>query len=419
MRVAILGAGVVGISTAWHLRRDGHAVVVIDRAAAPANFSSFANAGCIGAGYAFAWGSPRAVPTMLRSLRRRDQMVRIKPSLSPEFWDWIRRFRRECTAERAAANTKAMARLCAYSQTVLRETVAETEVSFDRRPGGLIYFFRSPESFARASAGAALLEAGGVAIERVDGAGVHARLGALAGPASAIAGGLYAPNDESGDARLYTIGLAAACRAAGVELRLGETIRSLVVESGRVVGVQTDRGRVAADAVVVSLGVYSRRLLRPHLRPAGLDVPIHPVKGYSLTVPVEPQHRPPAMGGVDVDAGLAFAPMGRRFRMTRTLHFAGYDARHRPADFRVLIEKARAAFPESGDFAQPLYWAGFRPMTPTGLPVIDRAPLDGLWINTGQGNFGWTMAAGSARILADKIGGRTPAIPTDEMKLGA
>ncbi len=346
-------------------------------------------------------------------------MVRIRPSLDPEMWGWIRRFLGECSAERAAANTKSMARLCAYSQTVLRETVAETGVAFDRRPGGLVYFFRTPEGFARASAGAALLEAGGVAIERLDGASVRARLGNVGGTADGIAGGLYAPSDESGDARLYTLGLAEACRAAGVSRRFGEAIHGLVVEHGRVAAVETDRGRIAADAVVVCLGAFSRRFLRPYLRPAGRVLPIHPVKGYSLTLPVDAVHRPPAMGGVDVEAGLAFAPMGNRLRMTRTLHFAGYDTTHRPGDFRVLIEKARAVFPDGADFARPVYWAGLRPMTPTGLPVIDRAPVEGLWINTGQGNFGWTMAAGSARILADRVAGRAPAIPVEGLALGA
>lgn len=416
MHVVVMGAGVVGMTTAWQLLKDGHEVTVVDRAAEPASFSSHANAGCVGAGFAMAWGSPRAPRMMLRSLLKRDQMIRFRPTLSPERWGWIRAFLRECTAERAAANTVAMARLCGYSRARLREVVAETDVRFDRRTGGLLYFFRTPESWARASAAAPLFEQAGVGIELLDGGEAARRLGSAGN--QPIEGGLFAPEDESGDARLFTIGLAERCREAGAALRFNETIRGLVVDQGRVAAVETDKGRIEADAAVVCLGAYSRAFLRPWLRGTGLTLRIHPVKGYSATFPVAADHRPPALGGVDVDSGLAFAPMGARLRLTRTLHFDGYRTGHRPADFRVMMQKAQAAFPNGADYASPKYWAGLRPMTPTGLPVIDRTPVQGLWLNTGQGNFGWTLAAGSAQILADLVAGRTPAVPQAEISLG-
>ena len=411
MRVVVLGAGVVGVSAAWQLLKDGHEVVLIDRGAEAASFSSHANAGCVGAGYAMAWGSPRAFAVMGRSLRRRDHIVRLRPTLSPEFWRWVRRFRRECTAERAAANTIAMARLCIYSQRILREMIDETGASFDRRSGGLLYFFRNEKSLARAAAASELLTAAGVPIEIVDGAHCAAHLG-LPGDAG-IAGGLFAPEDESGDARLFTLALADRCRQAGADIRLGATATRLLIESGKAVGVETTEGRIEADATVVSLGVFSRAMLRPH----GIDLPIYPVKGYSATFPVRDGDAPPALGGVDVDRGLAFAPFGARLRMTRTLHFDGYRTSHCPRDFRKLIAAAEMTFPNGADYGAPSYWAGLRPMTPTGMPIIDRTPIDGLWVNSGQGNFGWTMAAGSARVLADLLRQGQSALPREGLEL--
>lgn len=415
MRVAVLGAGVVGVSTAWQLLKDGHDVILVDRGQEAANFSSHANAGCVGAGFAMAWGSPRAFITMRRSLRRRDHIVRLRPTLSPEFWRWVRRFRRECTAERAAANTTAMARLCAYSQGVLRDVIDETRVEFNRRADGLIYFFRDGENLARASAASQFMEDAGVRIEDVDGARVRALLGVSGN--DDITGGLFAPEDESGDARLFTLALAERCREAGADIRLGTNVDQLIIEGGRVVAAQTSGGRIEADAFMVCLGVFSQALLRPLLRPFGLDLPIYPVKGYSATFPVRRDDSPPAIGGVDIDRGLAFAPFGDRLRMTRTLHFDGYRTSFRPSDFRKLYATARLAFPTAADYGQPTCWAGLRPMTPTGMPIIDRTPIDGLWLNAGQGNFGWTMAAGSARLLADLLATGETALPRTGLEL--
>lgn len=417
MRVAVLGAGVVGVSTAWQLLKDGHEVTLIDRGEEAANFSSYANAGCVGAGYAMAWGSPRTFAVMRRSLRRRDEIVRLRPTLDPELWRWARRFRRECTAERAAANTTAMARLCAYSQTVLREVIDDTRVTFDRRNQGLIYFFRDEAAFGRAAAASQFMERAGVSIEHVDGDRVAKLLGQSGG--AGIAGGLFAPNDESGDARLFTLALADRCREAGADLLLGAQIERIIVQDDKAVGIETANGRVEADAYVVCLGAYSRALLRPLIRPFGYDLPIYPVKGYSATFPVRDDDAPPAIGGVDIDRGLAFAPFGSRLRMTRTLHFDGYRTTYRPRDFKKLIAAAKMTFPGGADYREPTCWAGLRPMTPTGVPVIDRTPIDGLWVNSGQGNFGWTMAAGSARILADLLGQGKAALPREGLELAA
>jgi D-amino-acid dehydrogenase len=290
-------------------------------------------------------------------------------------------------------------------------------VEFNRRAEGLIYFFRDGDNLTRAAAASQFMESAGVRIEHVDGARVAALLGGAG--KDDIAGGLFAPDDESGDARLFTLALVERCREAGAGIRLGTSVDQLIVEGGRVVAAQTSGGRIEADAFVVCLGVFSRALLRPLLRPYDLDLPIYPVKGYSATFPVRSDDSPPPIGGVDIDRGLAFAPFGARLRMTRTLHFDGYRTSFRPADFRKLYAMARLTFPTGADYGQPACWAGLRPMTPTGIPIIDRTPIDGLWLNAGQGNFGWTMAAGSARLLADLLGTGKTALPRTGLALAA
>ena len=413
MRILVLGAGVIGVTSAWQLLKDGHEVIVVDRAAEPASFTSFANAGLVAPGHSYAWSSPAAPRIMLRSLWRNDQAIRFRPSLDPRLWSWTLQFLRQCNAESAGRNTARKARLCRYAQAMLQETVAENGVSYAGRGGGLIYFYRSPASFEAARVKCELLRRGGIAIDILDPDEAVRRDPGLAAARDAMAGALMVPSDESGDACLFTRALADACRARGAEFRFGIEVTGLRVERGRIVAAATSAGDMTADAYVLSLGVYS-----PHLvKPLGIRLPIYPIKGYSVTLPVEDRHRPPALGGVDEDNLLAYCPMGDRLRLTATAEFAGYSTAHKPADFAVMMEKARELMPQAADFERPLYWAGLRPMTPTGLPVIDRSPYDNLWLNTGHGHMGWTMSNGAARILADLIAQKQPAIPRDGMTL--
>ncbi len=406
MRVLVLGAGVVGVSTAYQLLKDGHEVTVVDRADEPAAFTSFANAGLVAPGHAYAWASPRAPGMMLRSLWRDDQAIRFRPRLDPRLWRWSLSFLRECTAERARLNTERKARLCLYSQKMLADVVAETGVDYDANQGGLVYFYRSEETFALAAKKCEILRAQGVAIEVLDAESVVARDPGLADAKDRIAGGLYAAGDESGDARLFTLRLAERCAEMGARFVMGAAVTALDASGGRIAAAVTSKGRIEADSYVLCLGVYS-----PHLvRRLGIRLPIYPIKGYSVTLPVEDGMACPRLGGVDEDNLLAYCPMGRRFRLTATAEFAGYDDSWTEADFRVMLAKAREVFPNAADYARPSYWAGLRPMTPTGLPIIDRSRFANLWINTGHGHMGWTMSCGAARICADLIGGREPAL---------
>ena len=406
MRVVILGAGVVGVATAWRLLCDGHDVTLIDRAEAPAQFTSFANAGLVAPGHAYAWASPAAPSIMLRSLWKADQSMRFRPQLSLDFWRWAIAFLGECNTESTTRNTSRKARLCAYSQTCLNETVEETGVTYDQNRGGLLYFYRTQSGFEAAAAKCQVLRDAGIDIEVLDRSGVVDRDPGLRAASGQIAGALFAPRDESGDARLFTEALAERCKDRGGLFRFDETIKQLDINGGRVSAVVTDKGRVSGDLYVLCLGIFSSALARQ----AGIRLPIYPVKGYSLTVAITDRERAPRIGGVDEDHLLAYCPMGDRLRLTATAELSGYSTNHKPADFAVMIDRAKALFPNAASFDHPQYWAGLRPMTPTGLPIIDRSPIENLWLNTGHGHMGWTMACGSAAILADLVGQRRPAI---------
>jgi D-amino-acid dehydrogenase len=406
MRIAVLGAGVIGVTTAWQLLKDGHEVTVIEREPGAAEFTSFANAGLVTAGHAYAWASPGAPGMMLRSIWRGDQAIRFKPRLSVRQWAWVAGFLRECTTERARINTNRKAPLCLYSRGVLDEVVAETGITYDRRKGGVVMFYRSPAHFEAADAKCQILRDAGIEIELLDTAATVAKDPGLAGAAGDIAGSVFVPGDESGDANLFTVELAKKCAEAGAVFRFGEEIRDLRARDGEITAVVTDKGDLVADAYVLCLGIYS-----PHLvERLGIRLPIYPVKGYSATVPITDPARAPCLGGVDEEKLFAYCPMGDRLRLTATAEIAGYSDGHKPSDFRQIIANARALFPGAADFDAPKMWAGLRPMTPKGMPVIDRSPYANLWLNTGHGHIGWTMSNGSARILADLVAQRQPAV---------
>jgi D-amino-acid dehydrogenase len=411
MKIAVLGAGVIGVTTAWQLLKDGHQVTVVDRAGGPAEFTSFGNAGLVAPGHAFAWASPTAPGMMLRSLWRGDQAIRFKPRLSVRQWAWVARFLGQCNAASARVNTARKARFCIYSQGMLDQVVAETGVSFDERRGGLVFFYRSPASFEAAALKCRILRDAGIDIEVLDRDATVAKDPGLAAARGEIAGSVFAATDASGDANLFTIGLADRCAEGGAVFRYGEEVLDLRTRAGEITAVVTDKGDLTADAYVLCLGVMS-----PHLvERLGIRLPIYPVKGYSATLRITDPELAPRLGGVDEENLLAYCPMGGRLRLTATAEIAGYSTAFRPADFRVMFEKARALFGGAADFGEPELWAGLRPMTPTGMPVIDRSPYANLWLNTGHGHMGWTMANGAARILADLVAGRQPAIDTEGM----
>jgi D-amino-acid dehydrogenase len=353
---------------------------------------------------------------MLRSLWRGDQAIRFKPRLSLRQWAWVARFLGQCNAEGARVNTANKSRLCVYSQAMLNEVVAETGVTYDGQGGGLVYFYRTPEAFEAAALKCRILRDAGIEIEVLDPDATVAKDPGLAAARGQIAGSVFATTDASGDANLFTIGLAEKCAEAGVVFRYGEEVLDLRARENEITAVVTGKGDVVAEAYVLSLGVYS-----PHLvERLGIRLPIYPVKGYSATLRITDPALAPRLGGVDEENLLAYCPMGDRLRLTATAEIAGYSTACKRSDFRVMFAKARGLFEGAADFNNsefwPELWAGLRPMTPTGMPVIDRSPYANLWLNTGHGHMGWTMANGAARILADLVAQRQPAIGREGMR---
>ena len=413
MKILVLGAGVIGVTAAWELLRDGHEVVVIDRRPEAAMEASFANAGLVAPGHSFAWASPKVPKILLKSLWRNDQAFRFRLSPDPRMWAWSLRFLRQCTAARARINTLRKHALCLYSQGRFRELVAETGIDYDGREGGLLYLYRTPETLRAGIANMRLLADDGQAQEIVEPERIAEIDPALAPVRERIAGGVYCPTDESGDACLFTRNLAALCADRGAEFHFGTTARAITADGDRIEWVITDQGGFHADLYVLSLGCFS-----PHLaRPLGVGLPIYPVKGYSVTLPVGDNHLAPSIGGVDEDNLVAYCRMGERLRITATAEFAGYDTGYKPADFSKMLAAAKDLLPDAGDYESPTYWAGLRPMTPEGTPIMGFGRHRNLCYNTGHGHMGWTMACGAARIVADLVAGRAPEIDIAGMTL--
>ncbi len=413
MQVLVLGAGVIGVTAAHYLAKDGHEVSVIERHDGAADETSFANAGLIAPGHAYAWSSPRAPKILLKSLFRDDQALRFRLRPDPRLWAWSYLFLRQCNSACARINTLRKHRLCLYSQQALEALSAAEALDYDGRDGGLLYLYRSPESFERGAANSEILAEDGQELEVVDRERAAEIDPALAPVKDKIAGAIYCPGDGSGDARKFTRALAARGAAMGVRFDYGTSIEGIETEGDRVTGVATDKGRREADAYVLALGCQSARVARP----LGIKLPIYPIKGYSVTLPIGGRNNPPSIGGVDEDNLVAYCPMGERLRITATAEFAGYDTSHRPDDFKTMLAAARDLFPDGGDYGRPAYWAGLRPMTPEGTPIFGRGRLRNLFVNAGHGHMGWTMACGAGRITADLIAGRAPEIDLEGMTL--
>jgi D-amino-acid dehydrogenase len=404
MRIAVLGAGVVGVATAWELARDGHEVTVVDRRAEPATETSYANAGMIAPGHAYAWSSPKALKILLKALTRDDLALRFRFQSDPRFWRWALLFALQCSAEKAAANTRRKVGLCLYSQERLHGVLAETGIACGMRSGGALYLYRDPAGLAAADEKAKILRDAGVEVRRVSPEEAAALDPVYEPVKERFAGALFAPGDESGDARLFTRELARVAAGKGVAFRMGETVVAFREAGDRIAAAVTDKGEVAADAFVLALGCYSA----PVGRKLGLDLPIWPVKGYSVTLPIAGSNTPPTHPRVDEDNLFAFANYGDRVRLTAVAELGGWDWSHRPEDFAPMLKAAHELFPQAGDWSRPEYWAGLRPMTPTNLPIIGRGRQRNLWVNTGHGHMGWTWACGTARVIADLLAGRRP-----------
>lgn len=402
----VLGAGVIGVTTAYYLAKAGRQVTVIDRQPQSASETSFANAGLIAPGHSYTWASPRAPKILLKSLFQDGQALRLKLSADPRMWSWAMKFLSNCNAAQSRLNTSRKLVLCRYSQQQLQALTEAEDLHYDRLSKGLMYLYRDAASFAKGRTNMQVLADGGMPLEIIDVDRVIALEPALAHAREHIAGAIYCPSDESGDARLFTHDLTERCMRLGVTFEMNCTIKGFEHSRDRIDAVLTDGGRRTADEYVLALGSYAPILARP----LGYRLPIYPVKGYSVTFPAGPGYSTPQMGGVDENNLVAYARFGDRLRFTATAEFTGYQTRHTPADFAHMLEAGRQLFPEGADYTRPDFWAGLRPMTPEGTPIMGPSNHSNLFLNVGHGHMGWTMSCGSACILTDLMLGRTPDI---------
>lgn len=411
MRVLVMGGGVVGVTAAYELQKDGHDVVLVERNESVGTETSWGNAGMVAPGHSFAWSSPHAPMILLKSLFLRDQSLRFKPSLDLDLWSWSLKFLSQCTKSRSEYNTIRKHRLASYSQQVLHRTLADLGIDYDRVDRGILYFYRSQGRLEAGIEHMQVLGRNGQKIEVLNRRQVLELEPALRHVGDRIAGGIYCPTDETGDCNKFTTALAAHCAANGAEIRTGETVVGIDASGDEITGVRTDKGALKADAYVMALGNQSRGLART----LGVSLPIYPVKGYSLTIPVGDCKSPPTIGSVDEENLVAISPFGDRVRVTATAEISGYSKSHKPSDFAFMARVARENYPEGAKHDKAHMWAGLRPMTPTNLPIIGRKRHRNLYYDTGHGHIGWTMSHGSARILADVVAGRKPALALESI----
>ncbi|MFE0754283.1 D-amino acid dehydrogenase [Inquilinus sp. NPDC058860] len=414
MKVIVLGAGVIGVTTAWYLARAGHEVTVVDRQDGPANETSFANAGQVSPGYSAPWAAPGVPLKAIKWMLMEHSPFVLRPRLDTRQWLWLAQMLRNCTAGRYAVNKERMVRLAEYSRDCLRQLRADTGIAYDDRAQGTLQLFRTQKQVDAAAKDIAVLQEAGVPYEVLDPAGCAAAEPALAAVRDKLAGGLRLPGDETGDCFKFTNSLAKLASGLGVTFRWGARIAGLTTDGNRIGGVALEGGEtLRADGYVLALGSWSPLLLKP----LGIEIPVYPVKGYSITVPVTEAAGAPVSTVMDETYKVAITRLGDRIRVGGTAELAGYSSRLWDARRRTLEHSVTDLFPQGGDVGRASFWTGMRPMTPDGTPVVGRTPYGNLFLNTGHGTLGWTMACGSGRVMSDIVSGRRAEIDLEGLAM--
>lgn len=413
MKVMVLGAGVIGTCSAWYLAQAGFEVTVVDRQSGAAAETSYGNAGQISPGYASPWAAPGVPLKALKWLFSKHAPLAIRPGLDPQQYLWLAQMLRNCTADRYAINKARMVRLSEYSRDSLNQLAAQTGIDYEGRQLGTIQLFRTQAQLDDAAKDIAVLQQYGVPYELLDRAGVVAYEPALANASASLVGGLRLPNDQTGDCNLFTQRLAALAQQAGVQFRFGQDIESLHGDGARITGARINGQLEMADRYVLALGSYSPRLLAP----LGIRLPVYPLKGYSLTVPITDAASAPMSTILDESYKVAITRFDHRIRVGGMAEVSGFDTTLQPRRRATLEKVVNDLYPQGGDMAQASFWTGLRPATPDGTPVVGATSLSNLFINTGHGTLGWTMACGSGRYLADLMARRQPQISSEGLDI--
>ncbi|MFT4046111.1 MAG: D-amino acid dehydrogenase [Solimonas sp.] len=409
MKVIVMGAGVIGVASAWYLAKAGHEVVVLERNAGAARETSFGNGGQISVSHAEPWANPSAPLKMLRWLGREDAPLLFRLRADPAQWSWGLKFLRECSAQRSTHNMIQLLRLGTYSRSCLQSLRVEAGIEYDHLTRGILHYYTSAKEFDLAIEPARIMRELGCERRVVDADEVVRIEPALAQVRPQLAGATYTSADESGDVHRFTTGLAARCATRGVRFRYGVRIQRLHAEGGRMTGVEIADEEGAyrletADAYVLALGSFSPLLSAG----AGVPLDIYPVKGYSITLPVLDAARAPAVSLTDDEYKLVFSRFGDRLRVAGTAEFNGYTMELNRVRCEAIVKRTLDVFSGMSRPELAQFWTGLRPATPGNVPYIGASAAKGLYLNTGHGTLGWTHGCGSGQAIADIIDGRRP-----------
>lgn len=412
MKVLVLGGGVIGTTTAYYLAKKGVQVTVIERQHAVAQETSFGNAGQISPGYSTPWAAPQIPTKAIKWLFQKHAPLAIRPDGSSFQMSWLTQMLKNCTHKRYTINKSRMMRVAEYSRDCFRQLRLDTGIDYEHRTQGTLQLFRTQAQLDQVGKDIEVLKECGVDYELLDKNSLSQAEPALAHAAAQLTGGLRLPHDETGDCNLFTKALAEICKDMGVEFRFNTTIDKITHNNQTITGVIADGELITADSYVLALGSYSRAMAKS----LGLDLPVYPVKGYSLTVPIIDESRVPISTVIDETYKIAITRFNQRIRVGGMAELSGFDLNLRQKRRETLEMVTKSLF-DGGDLKNATFWTGLRPMTPDGTPIIGQTDLKNLYLNTGHGTLGWTMSCGSGSLISDIITHQTPSISLDGLSL--
>jgi D-amino-acid dehydrogenase len=415
MKILVLGAGIIGTSSAWFLNKAGHDVCVIERQAGVAQETSFANGGQIAVSHAEPWANPHAPFKLLKYLGKDDAPLLFRPRAELQQWLWGLSFLRECSRKRTDHNIRQILALSEYSRKTLIALRSETGLSYDNLSRGILHFYTEQQEFDRSFHAARLMRELGCPRNTITADEVVKKEPALSGIRHKIVGGDFTETDESGDAHKFTCGLALQASAAGVDFQFNTSVTRLLTAgsgaSAEITGVEVidERGQhkvLRADAYVIAIASFAPQLLRR----LGINLLIYPGKGYSATYPIIQPDLAPMISLTDDGYKLVLSRLGQHLRVAGTCEINGYSRELNNARCAAITRRTRELFPDACDYQNPTYWAGLRPLTPSNRPYIGKTKFQNLYLNVGHGSLGWTMGAGSGRAISEIIDGRMPTV---------